>query len=505
MKTDIWTAAGLSLANDRTVGPRYQRLAAFIGEAVRGGEFRAGERLPTVRELATRLGVSVTTVVNAYNALRGEGIIRGEVGRGTFVTGVEPEPVRAAEPPAELRGVLAWRRRALANAEHRLAATYPDAVDLMRGSADSAFLPVRAIKRAYASVARELTADDVQYPTRMDPDPELVETLLARFEADGVPAGPGEVMVGNSAIQFVFLMAEVLRRERPSTWPITVAVEEPGYQAAMDVLERAGCTLIGMSADEQGVRPRGLAAALEAGATLVVLTPRAGNPTGAGWTPQRRDDLARELAAHPAAWVIEDDYFADGAETAPGSLIADPSIATRVLHVRGFAKVLAPDLRLAAAVAKPELHAALTQTRMLTDGWTSRTSQRVLARVMAAPETHDLLARARAAYAERRAAAVAALDAGLGAVGGGVQHAREGLYCWITLPPGSDAGLVVESTARQGFLVAAGEPFFVRPGAGRHLRLNAGSATVPQVVAVSAAISRAALEIGTRTESRLTP
>src|SRR5690606_34956740 len=99
-----------------------------------------------------------------------------------------------------------------------------------------------------------------------DPEPELVTQLLALFARDGIPVDEGDLMVGSSTIQFLSLVTELVRRDRPAAWPLAVAVEEPGYQAAMDVLERFGCGLIGMAVDEHGVLPDHLRAALEAGA-----------------------------------------------------------------------------------------------------------------------------------------------------------------------------------------------------------------------------------------------
>jgi DNA-binding transcriptional MocR family regulator len=503
---DLWADAERALAIGDGGRARYQKLASFIHEAVRSGLLRPGDQLPTVRELAARLGVSITTVVSAYSALREDGAVQGEVGRGTFVRGAEPAQRPDAPVTLAPTGAPAtWRRRALANVEHRLTRAHPDAVDLMRGSSNSDYLPLPALKRAWTSVARELTADDIQYPISTDPEPELVAQLLARFEGDGIPVDEGDLMVGSSTVQFLSLVTELLRRDRPADWPLTVAVEEPGYQAAMDVLERFGCGLIGMATDEHGVLPSHLRAALEAGATLAVLTPRAANPAGTTWSAERLRELADVVASHPDVLVLEDDYFADGAVSRPGSLLSDQRVAHRIVHVRSFAKVIAPDLRVAAAAVRATLHSALAQVKYLTEGWTSRTSQRVLARVLASGETTDLLGRARAIFADRRAVAEGLLAEGLHAVGGSVQHAHDGLYTWISLPPGSDASIVAEHVARGGYLVAPGEPFFIRPGAGRFLRLNAGSASADEIAAASKAIVQAATGADSRMGSRLTP
>src|SRR5512136_598650 len=68
-------------------GPRYRAIADALAEAVRGGSLPVGTRLPTHRDLAWQLRVTVGTVSRAYAEAERRGLISGEVGRGTFVRG----------------------------------------------------------------------------------------------------------------------------------------------------------------------------------------------------------------------------------------------------------------------------------------------------------------------------------------------------------------------------------------------------------------------------------
>ncbi len=63
----------------------HERLAAALISSIDDGTFKPGERLPTHRSLAERFGVSIGTVTRAVDALSDRGLVRGEVGRGTFV------------------------------------------------------------------------------------------------------------------------------------------------------------------------------------------------------------------------------------------------------------------------------------------------------------------------------------------------------------------------------------------------------------------------------------
>ncbi len=73
-------------------GPRYRAIAEAIAEDAARGRLRPGSQLPTHRDLADRLGVTVGTITRAYAEAARRGIVTGEVGRGTFVRGVGTEP-----------------------------------------------------------------------------------------------------------------------------------------------------------------------------------------------------------------------------------------------------------------------------------------------------------------------------------------------------------------------------------------------------------------------------
>src|SRR6266481_8322028 len=67
--------------------PLYQQLHRHFTELIRSGALKKGERLPPTRELAGLLGLNRTTISAAYELLESEGLISGQVGRGSFVTG----------------------------------------------------------------------------------------------------------------------------------------------------------------------------------------------------------------------------------------------------------------------------------------------------------------------------------------------------------------------------------------------------------------------------------
>jgi GntR family transcriptional regulator len=75
--------------------PLYAQLVASVKEAVRRGELKAGDALPSVRELADELGINLHTVHRAYRELRDEGVVQLRLGSRARIAAPRPSPSRA--------------------------------------------------------------------------------------------------------------------------------------------------------------------------------------------------------------------------------------------------------------------------------------------------------------------------------------------------------------------------------------------------------------------------
>lgn len=455
---------------------RHEAVAFVVEDAIRSGALNVGGRLPTVRALSSALEVSASTVVAAYNLLRSRGQIAGEVGRGTFV--LQPRPSLPAERDSAVGAAVwsapsperpPWRRRTVLTSANRLHTLYPTALDCSRGKPDTNLLLTAIVKRGFHGAADAVAPEDLQYASPR-PLPELREALLPRLIRDRIPVDGTEMVVGTSAQQLMvmsLLMAGRLMPDRPRI----VAVEEPGYQTVFDAFEHIGFRLVGMNVDDQGATPESLDAALRAGAIAALFTPSALNPKSVSWTRQRRLALAEVLEAHPHAIAIEDDQFADLAQTRPGSLIEGRTVGSRAVYVRTFAKSVAPDIRVAVALARPRLANLLAESKSFLDGWTSMLSQRALAHMLTDPELDQALGLARDTYAARRRTICGLLEDRLRGTGTRVTG-TDGLNVWIELPPGVAATEVVDRAGAIGVLVVSGEPFYIRPGRNHAIRMS---------------------------------
>ncbi len=473
--------------------PRYESIADGVRAAIRSGLLHPGGRMPTFRDLADYLGVSVTTVASAYNLLQRQGWIESAVGRGTFVADnrtsarTSKRQIAVEAEAGQNKRQQGWRRRALIASSSRLRLSFPDALDCSSGRPNRDFLLVDLVRRALVETANALTGADLQY-SGPEPLDALVEVLIPILESDGIRADASNLLIGSSAQQLLVLSFQVLRARSSQ---MILAVEEPGYPTILDTCDHLGVRTLGFEVDEEGPVLASLQRALEAGANVVLLTPRAQNPTGSSWTKERAAALVELFGSHHNVVVLEDDQIADAASSPCWSLTADKRTREQTIYVRSFSKTVAPDLRIAAAVAHRPLHQMLMEAKNLADGWTSRIAQRALCRLLKYPECKVRLSEVASTYKQSRDSLTAALNGELESLGGRVWKSADGVNLWIELPAGVDCNHIVESAAALGVLLAPGEPFFLEPGQHRYVRLNAGRVSPAQALEVARCLSQA--------------
>jgi DNA-binding transcriptional MocR family regulator len=245
-----------------------------------------------------------------------------------------------------------------------------------------------------------------------------------------------------------------------------VLVENPTFPPFMDLIEHYGLEPVPVGLDEQGMLPDAFAAALAAGPAIILIQPRAHNPTGISMTAGRAQHLAGILARSRSAEraiVLEDDH--SGAITHAVDVTLATWLPQRVLHVRSFSKSHGPDLRIGALGGPRDLVDRIVAHRLLGPGWTSRMVQAILYELLTDAISLSQVDAARAAYSDRQRSFAAAMQAeGIDLPVG------DGLNAW--LPVSSERAATVQ-LASAGIRVAPGTPFQLGPSA-PHVRVTVG-------------------------------
>ena len=408
----------------RTVHDRSARgIATAIGRLVSVGELPIGTRLPTVRQLSRALGVSPTTVGEAWRTLADIGAIETLGRNGSFVR----QPTGPGSPRRY--------RRLVADPDDR----GHFRIDLSTGTPDAALLPDLATALANVS-SRSLTStylDDAVLP-----DLEIALRSIWPFE-------PEELTVVDGALDALDRIAQVVVRLGDR-----VVVEHPTFPPLLDLLDRLGAVVIGVPLDDEGIRLTELESALATSPSALFLQPRAQNPTGISMSATRARAIARLVESSSVASsivVVEDDHSGD---IAMGEAVSvGRHLPARTVHIRSFSKSHGPDLRLAAVAGAGDVISAAANRRMLGPGWSSRILQAVLLELLDDPETLTALDHARREYADRRRRVVEVLtSAGVHTTG------TDGINVWAHV---NDERAALVNLAAQGIGVAPGEPFLV--------------------------------------------
>lgn len=411
-------------------GHRSTRIYAAIRVAILDGRLADGERLPSSRELAARLGVSRTTVTLAYELLAAEGFVEGRVGSGTVVVGGKAGGPGAPEAVG-VRPRGAWSERGGGPGPASGGAVLSDPApvprfDLSVGMPDPALFPLTAWRRELLRALDQAAAGTGGYG---DPQghPALREAVARHIVVSrGVRATAETIVITSGAQQALSLLAEVLLDPGD-----TAVVEDPGYPPARDAFAAAGAVVVGAPVDAAGV----CVEAMPPAARLAYVTPSHQFPTGATLALPRRTALLA-WAADRDAVIIEDDY---DSEFRFGPRPLEPLQALdgggRVVYVGSFSKTMAPWLRVGYLVAPPSLVPALRAAHRLADWHGELTTQLAMAGFIASGRLAWHLRRSRRVYAERHARLVAAVGEHLGS--------------WVELVP-SSAGLHVCALLREG-------------------------------------------------------
>lgn len=416
--------------------PLYRAIASALAEDIREARLAPGTRLPTQRELARAVGVTVGTVSRAYAEAEMRGLVVGHVGRGTFVRDIEPGPVDEREPDGvvdmsynfpPLTGEAEVFRQTLSEI-----AGLRSAVDLL------GYQPSEGTARHRAAGAR----------------------WLART---GLQAEPGRTLVTAGAQHAIAVLCATLLRSGER-----VLAEELTYPGMKGLACMLGLDLEGLPGDPEGLSAEAFERACHEGSVRALYTiPTIQNPTGTVMSESRRREIAA-IAKEHGVLVIEDDVHGLLPEDAPPPIAAFHPEGS--FYVASLAKTLSPGLRVGYLHAPPEFVDRLAAGIRTTIWMASPLSAEIATRWIDSGAAEEILGQKRREAAERQAMVRERLgDHGLAA------H-EAGFHAWLPLPPPWRTSEFVAAAEQRGVRVSGAEAFAVGRGDPPHaVRLCLGS------------------------------
>lgn len=458
---------------------RTSDVMASIRSKIAGRALLPGDRLPSIRGFAVSMSVSPSTVVEAYDRLVAEGLIRAVRGSGFYVSSGALPPLKLGETASPRARAVDpfWVSRQSLDAEDGV--LKPGC-----GWLPSGWMPNDALRRALRSLAR---GDDdlLSYYGGTQGSLALRRLLLARFAEESVEAGPDQLMLTNTGTQALDLVCRFLLRPGD-----TVLVDDPCYFNFQALLKAHQAKIVGVPYTPAGPDIAAFESVLGAEHPRLYITNSAlHNPTGATLSPQTAHRLLNAAARHDVT-IVEDDIFADF-EPEPSSRLAALGGLDRVVRIGSFSKTLSASVRCGYIAARPDWIEGLVDLQVATNfGGPSPVSTDLLSHVLAGgsyrkhmEELRRRLVRARRETADRLRQI-------------GIEPwlmPRGGFYLWSRLPDPIDSAQLAQATISEGIVLAPGNVFSVSQSASRFMRFNVAHMQDPRIcVAIADAMRKVA-------------
>jgi len=466
------------LLNRKSGKPLHRQLYESFRAAVLRGILKAGDKVPSSRCLASELRISRIPVLTAYAQLLAEGYFEGRRGSGTYVASGVPRQWRfeesdrstTPEPPAARRvsrrsgKVPAFKQRPWVNRSGAFVV----------GTVSGEDFPSQVWASLTNRHVRRMSVHSLHYG-----DPLGLETLrttiadyLRRTRALNCDAS--QIMVVSGSQQGLDLCGRVLLNPGDRVW-----LEEPGYRLARHVFALAGCLLVPVPVDSEGMQvSEGISRYRKARAAFV--TPSHQFPLGCTMSASRRLQLL-DWAHRSGSWIIEDDYDNEYRyESMPISSLQGLDRGSRVIYIGTFSKTLFPSLRIGYLVIPHDLVARFVSVRLAMDVYPPRLYQEVLNDFMGEGHFARHIRRMRLLYSQRRSALVESIREEFGDTMK-LLGAEAGMHVVATLENGRKDRSISERAALKNLWLWPLSSSYLQEPAGQGFILGFGSVTPRQV------------------------
>lgn len=307
--------------------------------------------------------------------------------------------------------------------------------------------------------------------------PELRDWVAASLSRPGLALSREHVLITTGSQQGLDLIGRVLIDPDD-----LVAVENPTYLAALSAWRPWQPKFLPLDCDDEGITPRGVANLLHERPKLLYTIPNFQNPTGVTMSLERRRQLVAGLG-DTKVLIVEDDPYGElryRGEALPGLLELDGGPEPRLLRLGSFSKVLAPGLRVGFVVGPAVLIEKMALAKQALDLHTSTFNQWLVFELLRSGVVDQSLPQLRAAYGERCAAMLEALENNLR---GAATWTRPegGMFVFARLANGISATALLAKAVERGVAFVPGGEFHVDGSGEQTLRLNFSHASPEKI------------------------
>lgn len=463
--------------NPRSTTPLVVQIVEGFASLIQSGNLRPGSKAPSIRQFAHAHGVSVYTVVDAYDRLVALGYFVSRPHSGFFVRKRDIDtpqvPGASANETINYNFDSMWYLRRVFEAR------------ALRMKPGCGWLPgdwlfEEGLRRSLRALAAE-TVDLGGYgePKGFAPLRQLVRDLLAEQE---IAVSADQLLLTQGSSQAMDLVAR--RLVRPGD---AVLVDDPGYPNMLFSLRFLGAKLVGVPRTPAGYDLAALEALVLQHRPKVFFTqPRLQSPTGSVANLAHLHRVV-QLAEQHQFTVVENDIYAD-LDPEPRPSLASLDQLQRVVYISSFSKTISPNIRVGFMAAPPDMLEDFAQLKMISGLTSSEFSERLAygALVDGRWRKHLRNLRERLAQAHQRVAQQ--LD------NMGFElfcEPKAGMFLWARHPDIHNATELAYQAAEQDILLGPGHLFTPDLQPSPWLRFNVAYTEQPEVLVFLQAQRRA--------------
>ncbi|MCQ6559633.1 MocR-like pyridoxine biosynthesis transcription factor PdxR [Paenibacillus mendelii] len=435
--------------NTSSTDPMYIQIYRSTRDDILAGRIAPGGKLPSIRNLSERLGVSRTPVALAYEQLLAEGYAISKPRSGLFAVKLDAALAPAASGADRMSAILPSPPRAY-HASPSEAARY----DFGYGTIDLDSFPYAKWRKLLnlcflPENNRVLMYGDYQG------EPELRTEIGAYLhQSRGIRCTPEQIVIGAGTYHSLDLLFQLLQGEVTA-----LAAEEAVNDGVKALLEQSRFTLHPLRLESDGIRMEDV---YESRAQALYVTPSHQFPYGMTLSIGKRTKLL-DWANQTGAYLIENDYdgeFRYGGRPIPALQSLDDH--GRVIYVGTFSKALTPSLRLSYLILTPELLERFRQKKHSFDQLASPIFQKTLQLFMQSGDFERHVRRMRKVYGGRHHALLTAIRSRFGDKAA-VIGAGSGLHLLMKVRNGMSEEKLVRSAKQAGVHVYPTSIYALKP------------------------------------------
>ncbi len=453
--------------------PAYKQIVDHIKSKIRSGEWTVGMRLKSQREFSEAFGVNRSTIVEAFDVLKSEGLIEGQGRKGTVVIN-NSWSLMASNPPPNwekyIQSGMHWSNQSTIQAINKLEFEQ-DMIRLGTGELSPELYPQKEMEEVFCEVGKSLSGLGYESPKGSY---KLRQAICKHLEPMGIKASPENVLIVSGSIQALQLISlGILHKDS------RVYVEKPSYLKSLNIFQSSGMQLKGVKMDNEGLQLKDLKIQHDIRReSLLYCIPTFHNPTGRVMTVERRKALI-DFCQKERLPIIEDDAYRELwlDEKPPLPLKALDSSGS-VIYLGTVSKSLAAGLRIGWLVGPETVVDRLGDIKMQTDYGASSVSQAILETWLSGGYQDRYIEKLRSELRNRRSLVLNILDECMSDIATW-DKPTGGFYVWLKLNKTISLKKLFKNAAQEKILINPGQIYDFEDN--RFIRLSYSYASLEEL------------------------